>query len=285
MADTTEVEAAAALAAQPESFPVTPGDIETILMPPMWGVELKDHEQFAPHPRRSRGGVITRDVGSFLTAVRQREDGPRSLYADETRSQLETRTVLPLLTCILNDDHGATPGWRDHQVCLAIQRTPEWEMWRANDGKLLPQHEFARHIEDGLREVREPSPADMLDMAQSFQAITNAKFRGGQRLATGERQFMYDEEVAAKAGAQGQITIPDEFVLEVVPFYGAHPVTIRASFRFQLRQAELSLGYRLDRPHELERAAFRGMVGEVEGELEMSAIYGVAPMPVNQQII
>lgn len=282
----TEVEAAAELAAQPESFSVTPGDVETVLAPPGWSVTTHDHEKLAPTPRRSHGVVTVRDAEGFMLAVQQRQTGPVSVYADEATAgviyderSVTPRRSVPSLVAVLNDDQGGTPGWRDHIVCLELERTPEWLHWLSRDGRLSPQHDFARHVEDGLREIVAPSPADMLDMAQSFQAITNAKFRGGQRLKTGERQFTYDEEVTAKAGAESQITIPDEFTLEVAPFYGAEPARVRAAFRFQLRQAELTLGYKLDRPHEVERAAFRAIMSAVSEQMGVAIIAGVAPTP------
>lgn len=277
----TEAEAIAAMGAEPESFGVTAGEAEQVILPPGWSRQLVDHEVFAPTPRRTHGQVVVRDSDGFVQAVNQRKTGAIALYADEGDQGSYDPQRLPVLVAVLNDDHGDAPGWRDHRVVLGLRRRPEWIHWRTADGRLLEQKAFATHIEDGLREIVAPSPADMLDMAQHFQATTDAKFKGGQRLATGERQFMYDETVVASAGHEGQITIPDEFLLEVAPFYGADARQVRASFRFQLRQAELQLGYKLDRPDETEREAFAELCERVASSLAVPLIAGVAPSPRN----
>lgn len=263
---TTEAEAVAALVAQPAVYPVD-AFTETVVAPPEWTVDTLDHEHLADKPRRAIASVAVRDAAGFAAAVGQRRYQAVALYADD-----ETMA----LTAILNDDYGQVAGWRDNRVALALRRTPEWTHWKSKDGQMLDQKAFALHIEDGLHEVVEPAAADMLDLAQTFEATTSAKFKGGQRLKSGERQFVYEEEIDATGGT-GQVAIPDTFTLRVAPFYGSPPVAIVARFRFTLRANVLQLGYKLDRPAEVERAAFAATVEEVEKALDLIAIAGIAP--------
>lgn len=268
MAD-TEAEAIAAMAAEPQIHDITPGELETIAYPPGWTIVTADHERFLPKPRRSAGRIVVRDAAGFTNAIHQRANTvPAVLYADEATQSL---------VAVLNDDLAAEPGWRDYTVVLELRRRPEWMHWLSLDGKLVAQAEFATHIEDGLKEIVLPSAADMLDLAQTFEATTNAKFKGGQRLATGERQFVYEEDIDAKAGTAGQVAIPDTFTLRIAPFYGGAPVDIDARFRFQLRGGDLKLGYRLDRPDDVALSAFNTIVEQVENELDIIAINGPAP--------
>lgn len=267
MSDRTEVDAAAELASEPAVYPVAEG-VDTIVYPPEWTVHTLDHERLFDKPRRAVASVVVRDAAGFGAAVEQRKFQTVSLYADDESMAL---------TAILNDDHGTVAGWRDNRVSLSLRKTPEWSHWKERDGRMLDQKEFALHVEDGLKEIIDPAAADMLDLAQTFQATTSAKFKGGQRLATGERQFVYEEEIDAAAGKAGQVAIPETFTLRVAPFYGSPTVDITARFRFTLRANVLTLGYKLDRPHEVELSAFQSTVSDVENALGLTAVAGVAP--------
>lgn len=262
----TEADAIAALAATPIITEFTPGDRRTIVTPPGWDITHVEHN--GPTPGRSVGTVIVRDAAGFVAAVRQRTVGSVALYADDASKTL---------TAVLNDDHADVPGWRDHTVDLRLRTRPEWDHWVRADGKYVTQVEFAQHIEDGLHEIITPAAADMLDLAQTFAATTTAKFKGGQRLATGERQFTYDEEINAKAGSAGTVAIPDTFTLRIAPFYGSDAVDITARFRFRLRNGDLTLGYRLDRPDDAALAAYQSVVTRASDDLGITPIAGTAP--------
>jgi uncharacterized protein YfdQ (DUF2303 family) len=119
-------------------------------------------------------------------------------------------------------------------VLLALRKTEAWEQWLALDGKLMGQEQFAEFLEDHLPELLDPAAATMLEIAQSIQAATKAEFQSGTRLSTGERQFAYVENVTAKAGQRGDLTIPETFVVGLVPFegsegYGSPPASATGS--------------------------------------------------------
>lgn len=266
---TTEAEAIANMGAKPavEDIEGAPG-AQLVVTPPGWQPSLQDQETLLAAPRQARGYVAVHSAAGFTAAVEQRRDGKIGLYADEEKMQL---------VAVLNDDHGAKPGWRDHLVTLELRRTPEWKHWTAASGALLGQDAFAEHIESGLDELITPEPAVMLDLAQTFQATTAARFKSGKRLSSGATQFIYDEDIDATAGAAGQLAMPEEFELSVRPFFGAPKYAVRARFRFRLNQGNLTLGYALVRPDDIERAAFKAIVDIVEEDLEESPIDGRAP--------
>lgn len=248
--------------------PTDPGDIQHLVIPETSELVIIDPECHANRPRRSRGLVDVYDAPSFVAAVRHRTDdvdGPVPVvYADEANNGL---------VAVLNDDQGPEAGWRDHRVVLRLRRTPEWTAWTAGQG-LGTQERFAARIEDGTPEIRDPAAAQMLDLAQTFHATTAAKFRSGIRLADGSRQFVYDEDIKATAGA-GQFEVPETFTLAVRPFIGSDVYEVKARFRFTLRAGDLKVGYTLFRPEEVERDAFRKVTGAVtealDGVLVLSA--------------
>jgi len=247
-------------------------NVTTVPVPPGWDLRTIDAEQHMQTPRRSRGTVSVHDAAGFAQAVQQRvgenPDFPPVVYADEEQMSL---------VAVLDDDYPGEPAWRSYRVQLAVRKRPEWMHWRRADGNLMNQEAFAEHIEDGLAELVTPAPGVMLDIAQTFSASTTGRFKGGHRLADGRRQFIYEEELEASAGDSGTVAVPEIIELAVRPFFGADRFAVTARFRFRLRSGELTLGYKLDRPDDVERAAFAAIVDGAAEALGVTPIAGPAP--------
>lgn len=167
-------------------------------------------------------------------------------------------------------------GWGRHTASLTVRRTPEWEHWRKLDGQLVAQETFAEHLIDGQGEITSPPAADMLELAESFQATSKVDFESASRLDTGQRRPTYTETVAAKAGRKGQLDIPTEFTLGVAPFEGSPAYAVTALFRYRINGGNLAVGYKLVRPHDVELHAFTDIVSDVEQATGLIA-YRAAP--------
>lgn len=243
------------------------GSLVTAVTPADFTRQTIDLERFLDSPRRARGTTTVYDAAGFTAAVRQREVIPATVYGDEERMAL---------VAVLNDDTGGEIGWRDYRVDLALRRTPEWNHWKANQG-LGAQERFAETVEEGLAEIEEPEPATMLELAQTFHATTTSRFKKGARLQSGQVQVQYEEEVDAKAGTAGTILIPETFTLIVRPFFGAERFRVKAWLRFRLLAGKFEIGYKLDRPDEVERQAFVALRDAVGEELARTVIAGRPP--------
>jgi uncharacterized protein YfdQ (DUF2303 family) len=148
-----------------------------------------------------------------------------------------------------------------------LQRTREWTDWNKHDGATMGQETFANFVEDHTPDFANPSAADMLELAQTFHAAESAKFTSGVRLSSGETRLTYEQEINASAGKSGQIEVPSTITLALRPFEGLSVTQLTARFRFRLSSGKISMGYVLDRPHEVARAAFDVMCAEVASEL------------------
>lgn len=220
----------------------------------------------AATPERAVGTVDAHTATGFQSAVKSRTGGLGDLRLYANRPQR-------VLTAILNDDTAAGPGWRDNRVNLALKPTPEWEHWKNNQG-LKPLPEFGHIIEDGIDEITTPSSAVMLEVAQNFTAAIDVKFVEAKRLANGQRQLVYQENVDATAGSA---TIPEEFTLTLVPYFGSEPQPITARLRYEVRSGQLRIGYVLVKPDRFEQAAFDAIVADVAEGLGVDAIEASAP--------
>lgn len=240
--------------------------------------ETLDLERFQDEPDRKRGTVTVADAPSFIAyferhakAEQDSDSGSQPfLYADLKHARV---------TAVFNDDTGGVPGWRDHRVVLVLETTPEWRRWAEHDGALLPQAAFAELVEDGLADIVDPPAADMLELAQKFQARTKVTFQSGYRTASGQRQLEYVETTTASAGESGKLTIPEQFTIGVAPWEGADAYKIQCRLRYRIENGNLRLGYALLRPHEILRAAFTDVVNELMEATGATAVRGVPAEP------
>src|SRR5579859_1528241 len=243
-----------------------------VVLPPGHEHRLVDLERFQDRPRRKAARVELHDAESFGAYVtRHRVAATTTLYAD-----LEHAAVVG----VINDAGGSedAPGWGDHRATLKLKHTKPWLHWASLDATPLTQEQFAEHVEQGLLEIAKPDPAEMYELAQTFQATLGATFRQVGRLADGRRALHFEEQIEARAGSQGDITIPKEFTLRVAPFEGGAAYELVARLRFRLRADKLTLSYHLVRPEDVVREAFDATLSEIEAATQVSAFRGTPPV-------
>lgn len=232
--------------------------------------QVDSFEKFLAVPRRERGATQVSDLGSFINLVNLYPNlghGDAVIFADIDRTSV---------TAVLNYD-----GWRDHTIKLILTPTPEWTHWRSLDEKLVGQLQFAEHIEDGLTAIVSPPAADLLEIAQSFQATRTVTFESGRRLGNGDVNFVYTEETGTTAGQKGQLAVPETFVLGLSVFKGGQVADIPARLRHRATQEGLRIGYKLDRPNEFLEQAFNSVVTDLAERFEHLVVAsGPAPAPI-----
>lgn len=253
MRDDTRTEAAvvaelATAAADPTEL--DPNELYSLVLPATDRLELVDLEKHLDRPRRKKGRAAVDDAESFVFYTNAHaEDGRSFVFADRERFAFVS---------ILNGHtlNGAETGWGDHRAELVLRQTPEWQRWAKHDGSLVTQDVFAELIEEGAGDVVEPPAADLRELAQTFQATTSVNFRQATFLDSGARQLTYEETIDARAGSAGTMTVPKSFTLGLRPFEGSEPYKVEARLRFRIRDGKLAIGYSLERPNDVLRAAF-----------------------------
>lgn len=215
-------------------------------------------DEYLDEPRRKRGTVAVRDVASFAQYYSKHASEHSEVFAD-----LDAATV----TAVLNAHTEDGADWQDHRLALVMVKTPQWVTWTTANRQMMSQATFAEFIEDNAADVAPGGPAtaaDLLEMAQKFQAHTKVQFSSGKRLKSGETQLVYSETVEAKAGERGTIEIPNDFELALAPFEDCAPYRVKARFRFRLADGAVRMAYHLDDP----ARTFRDAVGQVVAKAE-----------------
>lgn len=227
-------------------------------------------EQQQPHPNRKTGHRTVTTPDALIGYLAKHGLPETELWGDADKGTI--RAVINAHDGITNPDASPTydqdgqtglAGWGDHTATLQLNPTPDWKDWTSRDGKLMRQTEFAEFIEDHLPNFVTPSGADMLELAQTFQATTRVDFDSSQRLKSGETQIAYKESTEAAAGKKGSIAIPDTFTLGLQVYERGDAYKIDARFRYRITDGQLALGYRLTRPRDVLLAAFDGIADDV----------------------
>jgi uncharacterized protein YfdQ (DUF2303 family) len=252
---TTDADNAAQIISQLASYNVAPdhlrpGEVYAYMTPagPQL-VDLLTSEKYLDRPRRKRGMVVVQDVASFACYYQKHSDQDSEIFAD--RESL-------LIVAVLDAHEPGAARWQGHLLQLRLAVTPEWAAWTGSDRTMMPQSTFAEFIEDHIADVAPDGPctgAELLEMAQQFQAHSKVEFKAGHRLASGQTQFVYTETIDAKAGERGTIEIPTAFELGIPVFDDLEPYRVKARFRFRLADGQLRLGYHLDDPERKVRDA------------------------------
>jgi uncharacterized protein YfdQ (DUF2303 family) len=221
-------------------------------------------------PKRAKGTVHVRTPDSFVVAVRRLAD-TAAVYDPLLYGDIEGRQ----LTAVL-DDHGAGgAGWRQHRVLFRPERSEEWLSWKTNEG-YHTQEQFAEAIEAGERNITNPDPIVLLEMAENFHANISARVKQAKRLRDGRTQLIYEEDINATGGEGGTVDFPNEFTIAVAPFRGFDEVEIRCRIRFRIQGGSFSIGYFLDHPDVVEREAFQSAAERAVDELGLPVLDGVA---------
>lgn len=220
------------------------GDLVAITEPAGSTTRLEDLIVFDDHPRTKKGTYQLATVDALTGFAQRHWDEKRStVWVHPTRGN-----VVVVLDDHAGDDEPDAPGWQGFRAKLQLEHTDEWNHWLKLDKQMIDQESFAEHVEEGLSEIRVPDAADMLEIAQSIEATTNASFRSAIRLDSGQTALRYDEDTQAAAGQSGELEIPKEIELAIAPYVGEEPYKITARFRHRIRNNHLLLGYRLERP-------------------------------------
>jgi uncharacterized protein YfdQ (DUF2303 family) len=248
-----------------EAEELTPGKIYAFNTPT--GVKQFDltGEEYSDTPKRKRGTTTVRDAGSFLSYWAKHSSDASEVYADADRLSI---------TAVLDAHTVEEPDWGQHRLHLQLRETDAWQQWAALDGKLMDQERFAEFLEDHLPELLEPSAAEMLEIAQSIQGVAKAEFQSGTRLQSGERKLAYVETVTAKAGQKGELLIPEQFTIGLVPFEGSEGYKLTARLRYRINGGPLQLAYKLDRPADIRKTAFDDVVKAVAEQIDSPIMNG-----------
>lgn len=185
-------------------------------------------------------------------------------------------------TCILDfyKDASGGEGLKNKTVFFQAKFSEEFNHWKSQNRKPMGQRDLAEHIEERLNDVVNPEGDVMLDIVNNFTASNTQHFSNAQRLATGQVQLTYNEDIEASGGSNKKISIPENFTLALSVFEReigddteVDVVPIEARFRYKIRSGDLTLTYLLSDLNDVVRNALETVYNRVQEGTGIS-VYG-----------
>lgn len=273
----TETDAAAALAlkaGQPfvvkteggREFLVGPHDWKTqdVTQPNAVGPILPDHIGQA---------VTLQTTESLVDYVNRYRTADTILLAD-----IDANTIRALI-----DYHSRTteacdptsqPNHVAHVASMVLPLSFEWKTWAAIDGKLMPQLQFARFLEENAPDITAPDGAEILEACRDLQAKRKVDFRKAVRTSSNNENFEFVDETNLTK-TNGGIEVPSKFKLEIPVYFGRGNVELFAFLRWELVEGGgLMLGVQLNRAEQVRQAEFKLIVTEMAERTNCPAMFG-----------
>jgi uncharacterized protein YfdQ (DUF2303 family) len=227
------------------------------LLPEGWRVE--DISKLLPPPSRIRQRVELLTLGAFTDYVAKFKGAESIVFADETAAHYEA--VL--------DYHSAANTLRgscDHVARYTCPQSDQWKLWSGSNSKAVSQVEFARFLEDNLPDITTPPAADFLQLVLQLQIHKAATFVSDIRLDNGQTRLRYEETIRNDT-KQGDLQIPDAFVISVPVFVDGARYALKCRLRYRLDDSKLRMWYELERPMDVFRTAVKEVSDKVRKTL------------------
>lgn len=250
--------------------------IRRAALPPGWTLQEKDEANLQKTPRRKIANVVLLDADSFIEYVKRHGSLTDSTIWCETDYKLGKVNFKAII-----NDHGsdeANPAWRDHTAKYSPEFSEEWARWIASNNKAFSQTDFAKFIDDNLKDVASqegdgmPSGAQMLEMAISFEANQDMRFKSAIRLQSGgvQMQFVQDDD----AQTIEKMQMFDRFAIGIPVFWSSDAYKIEARLRYRIRDGKLHFWYELIRQDKTLEAATKTIIATVREKTGSPFFFG-----------
>lgn len=266
--DESAVKAMVDAVTKPTIFNFKPDGTEhgVILIPE--GQKVEDLAKYLPPPARIQQRIDAGSVESFCAYVDRFKVDSTVIFANEPSADY-VGVIDYHMPCNATDGR----GHRSHEVRYLCPHSDQWKSWNAGNGKPMTQEAFAQFIETNLKDISKPSGAELLEICLFLQIHKSAKFESGMKLASGQHQFAYVEEIKGTTKS-GKLEIPEQFTIAVPVFIDGVLFKVDARFRYRVsNEGVLSVSYDLIRPLDTYRSAVKTVTGEIAKRLPKVPLY------------
>ena len=233
------------------------------------GMTLHALPTLQPRPARIQGTIELHTAAAFI-AYWQYFALPESvIFFDQSRA---TFTAIFDYHRTENPFDEAAASWCEHRAVYACPKTAEWELWESMSAKPMNQVEIAYFIEQNVDDIQAPAGAEMLEIVTTLKAKTKVEFNKVIRLSSGHNELTYNEVIEGAAGPTGNLRIPEEITLGIVPFQGSEAYAIKAKFRYRIKDCNLSMWFDLIRPHKVNEKALGDIAGTIRAAIGESGL-------------
>ncbi|WP_454752192.1 DUF2303 family protein [Cupriavidus necator] len=247
-----------------------------VALPPGWTLQQLDHEKYLPAPLRKRATVRLLDADSFIDYVKRHG----SLTDSTVWGKADYQAGKVDFVGIIND-HGeddSKPEWRDHTARFSPEFSEEWRRWFGGNRKPMSQAEFAAFIEENLKDIASPdgvglpTGAQMLEMALSFEANQDMRFKSAIRLSNGGVQMSFVQDDDDQTLQKMQLF--ERFAIGIPIFWNGDAYRVDARLRYRARDGKVSFWYELIRQDKTLEAATTTLIATIREKTGTPFFFG-----------
>lgn len=219
-------------------------------------------DEYATKPDRRTGTDTVQDLATLVEWTNRHCDDGTVVFCDTTRDAPKLLTIVDYHHAVTeempNGDDAAR--FRAFRALYNFPLSEEWKAWKAVDGKVMDQADFAEFLEDRVLDLIAPDlsqdsegvetkklppkvaqllgllggrcalPQDIITLSKGLSITANARTAQRVDVNTGEGALMFDEQHVGEGGQK--ISVPKLFlicipVFDKAPFHYRIPVRIR----------------------------------------------------------
>lgn len=250
--------------------------IRGIALPPGWSYHENNPQTLLDKPLRKTGQVTMQDIDSFTSYVNaHRDQNFTSIYCDSNYSQSNL-----IIKSIINDHGGMHDGqqWRDHLVVYKPKLSEEWRRWSEKDRQHQSQLDLALFLEENLQDIPAvegyPTGQQLLEMATSFQASQDLRFKSAIRLQNGgvNMNFIQDDDQQTIT----QMKLFEKIAIGIPVFWNGDAYQITARLRYRVKDGKLTFWYELIRKDKVFEDATNNLINKLKNSINVPFYFGAA---------
>lgn len=230
------------------------------------GMKLVNMEEFIPAgPERKEVNRTFTDPASFCGYINEQKNDASRIFAKFDYSGAGNFCFSAII-----DYHGVAgqpADWCMHQVHLKLELSDQFKAWKAINGKMFGQQEFAEFLKDNRLDIITPDNATIVELVEELEATVNQTFRGRTQTNKG-MALGFDQDVQTnRKGAA--VEVPEKIVIHVPVFLGMDPFDIDCDFKFRAESGRISFGIRMLAVDKLVRDTVLSAAETIRKETEL----------------
>lgn len=163
------------------------------------------------------------------------------------------------------------PGHNTHAATLALRPSEEFSRWDEMEGKIHPQADFARFLEENSVDIGFPEAATMIEISRDFEATVGQVYKSAVRLDNGDRKLVFESDTKVQNG----VIIPEKFTLSIPIYNGEEPEELTCLFRWRATGGGgVGLGFQWHRVEYQRRAHFAQIATTASEETGLPVFMG-----------
>lgn len=240
------------------------------------------HTLAPPLPTFVKQNVTLQDEGSLVLYANKFKNNDTLLFADIATDRIVAAIDYHNIPANnrAGDEGKTTPGGDKpsaqllaHSAVLHMPKSEEWATWTGMDGKMVPQLDFVRFLEENAPDVVDPDAASLIEACRDMQALRKVNFTSVVRTESNNAErFEYTDE--NKASSKGSVEVPNAFKLDLPVYFNGNSYLLDARLRWHLDDGVLRLGIKLLRADKLRQTVFKEIVGAISSATSLDVIYG-----------